>query len=151
MNILIENRQKKIPIERRQIRHSLDKLLRHLGMASGEVSLLFTDDQGIRDINRRYLQRDYPTNVISFAMTEGIYSQISPQVLGDIVISVETAHREGLANGLTFREYVDFLIIHGLLHLIGYDHEGVNNEEARKMEQKEDELFFLLHKTPLQR
>ncbi len=120
-------------------------------MASGEVSLLFTDDQGIRDINRRYLQRDYPTNVISFAMTEGIYSQISPQVLGDIVISVETAHREGLANGLTFREYVDFLIIHGLLHLIGYDHEGVNNEEARKMEQKEDELFFLLHKTPLQR
>ncbi len=115
------------------------------------MSLLLVDDAGIREINRSYLNRDYPTNVISFAMTEGNYGQISPHLLGDIVISVETALRDGEKNGLAFRESLDFLIIHGLLHLLGYNHEGVASQEAKVMEEKEEELFFLLHDAHLQR
>lgn len=151
MNIQIENQQKKFPPNRRQIRSTLQKLLRHLGREDGELSVLLVDDEGIREINRRFLNRDRPTNVISFAMTEGRHGDITPQLLGDIVISLEAAKREGEANGLTLSESIDFLLIHGLLHLLGYEHEGGKRGEARRMEEKEDELFFLLHHVYLER
>jgi len=151
MNIRIENRQKKTPINRRQIRSSMARLLRCLGHGDAEVSLLLVDDKGIREINRSYLQRDYPTNVISFAMREGPYGQLHPQVLGDIVISVETACRQGDKGALSMTESLSFFMIHGLLHLLGYDHEGVDARDIQRMEEKEDELFFLLHGFSLQR
>ncbi|MDI9571448.1 MAG: rRNA maturation RNase YbeY [Pseudomonadota bacterium] len=127
------------------------KLLRNLGQDHAEVSLLLVDDEGIREINRSYLQRDYPTNVIAFAMREGPHGELHPQVLGDIVISVETACRQGAEGALSMAESLSFLMIHGLLHLLGYDHEGGDPRELRRMEDKEDELFFLLHGFSLQR
>jgi len=151
MNIRIENRQKKSPINRRQIRSSMARLLRYLGHSDAEVSMLLVDDEGIREINRSYLQRDYSTNVISFAMREGPYGQLHPQVLGDIVISVETACRQGDKGALSMTESLSFFMIHGLLHLLGYDHEGVDARDIQRMEEKEDELFFLLHGFSLQR
>ncbi|HOF04033.1 MAG TPA: rRNA maturation RNase YbeY [Syntrophales bacterium] len=151
MNIRIENRQKAITVDSRKIRRTLTKLLRSMGEAEAEVSLLLVDDEGIREINRSYLNRDYPTNVISFSMREGNWGQLNPDLLGDIVVSVETARRDGERSGLSFTEAVDFLLIHGLLHLLGYDHEGDDPREKRRMEEKEEELFFLLHNFHLQR
>ena len=84
-------------------------------------------------------------------MREGPYGQLHPQVLGDIVISVETACRQGDKGTLSMTESLSFLMIHGLLHLLGYDHEGVDAREISRMEEKEDELFFLLHGFSLQR
>ncbi|HOD97197.1 MAG TPA: rRNA maturation RNase YbeY [Syntrophales bacterium] len=127
------------------------RLLRYLGHSDAEVSMLLVDDEGIREINRSYLQRDYSTNVISFAMREGPYGQLHPQVLGDIVISVETACRQGDKGALSMTESLSFFMIHGLLHLLGYDHEGVDARDIQRMEEKEDELFFLLHGFSLQR
>ena len=105
-----------------------------------EVSILFVDDEGITVINREYLNRDRPTNVIAFPMTEGEFGNINPHILGDIVISVDTALRDARSGGLSFDDEVVYLLIHGLLHLIGYDHEG-SESDAALMAEKERELF----------
>jgi len=146
MTILIENRQKKITINRRQIRSSLDRLLKRLGLEDRELSLLLVDNEEIRELNRLYLDRDHATNVISFAMSEGDYGDVNPQLLGDIIISVEMAVSEGETSGVSFKESLDFLMIHGLLHLLGYDHESGDSQEARRMQEKEEELFLYLNR-----
>ncbi len=89
-----------------------------------EIGIVFVDDPQIRELNQRYLKRDRPTNVISFPMAQGEFPEINPQLLGDVVISVETAVREAKESGLSFEEEVAFLLIHGILHLTGYDHTG---------------------------
>ncbi|MFA6413926.1 MAG: rRNA maturation RNase YbeY [Syntrophales bacterium] len=146
MTILIENRQKKITLNRRQIRNSLVRLLKRLGLEDRELSLLLVDNEEIRELNRIYLGRDYPTNVISFAMSEGAYGDVNPQLLGDIIISVDKAMSEGKTSGASLKESLDFLMIHGLLHLLGYDHESSDTQEARRMQDKENELFQYLNR-----
>lgn len=74
-------------------------------------------------------------------MLEGEFGNINPHVLGDIVISVDTALKDARMEGLDFDDEVDYLLIHGILHLIGYDHE-VSESEAVKMKEKEREIFF---------
>jgi len=119
-------------------------LLRSLDRDQAEVSLLLLDDQGIREINRNYLERDRPTNVISFAMTEGPFGHVNPHLLGDIVVSVERSQEEALEAGLAPDDYLDYLIIHGLLHLLGYDHEPPREAEGERMRELEQELFSML-------
>ena len=74
-------------------------------------------------------------------MIEGEFCNINPHVLGDIVISVDTALKDAEMEGLSFEDEIDYLLIHGILHLIGYDHEA-SESEAVKMKMKEQELFF---------
>ena len=118
--------------------------MRALRCEEGELSLLLVDDDQIREFNRVYLNRDRSTNVISFAMRDGEFSDINPQLLGDIILSVETAHRDATVEGIEFMDEVEFLVIHGLLHLLGYEHENATAKEARRMKTRERELFSLL-------
>ncbi len=104
---------------------------------------MITDDPGIRTLNREYLGRDRPTNVIAFPMQEGEFSHISPDLLGDVVISVETTAMEAGNAGIDFSERFDQLIIHGILHLLGYDHEK-DGQEAARMDEKSNELLKCL-------
>jgi len=143
MSISIQNRQKLLTVDVGRVRRSLKRLLKELGFKDSEVSLLLVDDDQIREINKNYLQRDRPTNVISFAMTEGAFGDVHPEILGDIIISVETAARDAMACDIDFMDEVEFLLIHGLLHLLGYNHEDVESNEAKKMKKLERELFFL--------
>ena len=143
-SILIEDRQKKIKIDHRRIRHSMKKILNLLDCDDKEISLLFVDDDEIRKINHLYLNRDYPTNVISFSLSEGEFGNVNPHILGDIVISVETALNDSEAAGINLNDELDFLMIHGILHLLGYDHENTTEDEIQKMEKKEQELFNIL-------
>lgn len=106
--------------------------------------MLIVDDAGIRVINRDYLGRDKATNVISFAMQEGEGTGVQPGLLGDVVISAETAARDAAEAGISFESELYFLLLHGILHLLGYDHERGTEEEARCMEERERELFALL-------
>ena len=115
-----------------------------MGYPDSELSLVITGDLGIRRVNRDYLGKDRPTNVISFAMSEGEYGGINPEVLGDVIISADTAAREALEGGIPFWSRLCFLLLHGILHITGYDHERSGEEEARRMEAKEQELFALL-------
>ena len=151
MNIHIENRQKAAKLDLRRIRRVVRKLKNVLMCSDQEISLLFVDNEQIRQLNRQYLNRDHPTNVISFPIREGDYSQVNPHLLGDIVISTERALQDAASGDLSFDEEIDFLLIHGLLHLLGYDHEGVDESYAKTMKEKEDAVFFLLHGYHLER
>lgn len=151
MNTHIENQQKKVKLDLRRIRRAVHKLKKALNCADQEISLLFVDNEQIREMNRQYLNRDHATNVISFPLKEGAYGHINPQVLGDIVISVERAFQDAAAGDLSLDDEIDFLVIHGLLHLLGYNHEGGNEDEAKKMKEKENAVFFLLNGYELER
>jgi len=83
-----------------------------------EISLLFTDDPGIRAYNQRYLHRSYPTDVLSFPLWERAGECL---IIGDILISLQTARRDAKLLQLPFRDYLLTLAVHGLLHLIGYE------------------------------
>ena len=96
MTISIRNRQKLLAVDVGRVRRSLKRLLQELGVSESEVSLLLVDDVQIREFNRDYLHRDRPTNVISFAMTEGAFGDVHPEILGDIILSVETAARDAI-------------------------------------------------------
>jgi probable rRNA maturation factor len=109
----------------------------------GELSILLVDDEQISELNSTYLQRKGPTNVIAFPMRSGDFSDINPLLLGDVVISVETAGREGEAIGISGAERLVQLLVHGVLHLLGYDHETTESE-ALRMEEKSQELLRIL-------
>ena len=117
-----------------------------MGYPDHELSLLIVDDPQIEIINREYLQHEGPTNVISFAMQEGEFSQVSPFLLGDVVISVDTAEKEAYLAGISFRQRLIELLIHGLLHLAGFDHEQ-DEAKARIMETKSRNLLERIRDT----
>jgi len=118
-------------------------ILNALGSPEGELSILVVDDSEIKTLNKNYLNRSGPTNVIAFPMKEGDFSDINPQLLGDVVISIETAGREALQSGISTEERFAQLLVHGILHLFGFDHEK-SEQDARKMEKKSNELLKLI-------
>jgi probable rRNA maturation factor len=118
--------------------------LNALGLPDSELAITIVGDGRIRTLNREYLGKDRPTNVISFAMNEGECSGLNPEVLGDVVISAATANREAAEGEISFVQRISFLLVHGILHLAGYDHERSGPEEATRMEEKEQEIFSLI-------
>ena len=106
---------------------------------------MLVDDKQIRELNRRFLCRDKPTNVLAFSMKEGEFPALHPHLLGDLVISIETAKRQSKRFGLNESQMVTLLMIHGILHLIGFEHEGTK-KGAREMAKKQKELFRLVTK-----
>jgi len=143
MGILIDNRQTHHKISTQKIQKTAQALLNALGSPDSELSILITDDPEIAQLNRQYRHRKGPTNVLAFPMHEGDCSSINPELLGDVVISAETAEREGKELGFTFRQRLDFLLVHGILHLFGYDHE-ISENAALEMDQKTEELYQLI-------
>ena len=140
MGILIENRQDKYKIKKNNLKEKAQAILDALGSPDSELSILFLDDPQIAVLNKNYLQREGPTNVIAFPMREGAFAEINPDLLGDVVISLETAEKEGLAAGMSMKDRLGELMIHGILHLFGYDHEA-SETEAMRMEAKSRELL----------
>lgn len=112
-----------------------EQILNALGFRDHELSIVIMDDAGIRDLNATYRGLDKPTNVLSFSMQEGEFSDITPGLLGDVVISFETARREAEDAGIKLEERISQLLIHGILHLAGLDHEQ-GEEAAREMEAR---------------
>lgn len=145
MKIAIENRQSRQKIAKVPLRKVARKILSASGCPDAQLSILIVDDAMIRDINRDYLKKDRPTNVISFAMQEGEGGGVQPEVLGDVVISAETAARDAFDAQISFESELYFLLLHGILHLLGYDHERGTQADAERMEAKEREIFSLLH------
>ncbi|PLX96543.1 MAG: rRNA maturation RNase YbeY [Desulfuromonas sp.] len=143
--IYIENQQQNHVIRITEVKKVARTILNALECPENtELSVVIVDDEQIQEINRDYLQRDKPTNVISFAQQEGEGAGICPELLGDVVISADTAARDAAEAGTTFFSEISFLLIHGILHLLGYDHERGTEAQAEEMEAKEQELFSLL-------
>jgi probable rRNA maturation factor len=125
------------------VRRTARGILNALGCPDGELSVLIVDDDRIARLNRQYLKRRGPTNVISFPMREGAHSEIHPELLGDVVISMDTCARESRQAGIPVEQRFVELLVHGILHLFGYDHVH-SAAEARIMEEKSRELLDLL-------
>jgi rRNA maturation RNase YbeY len=121
----------------------LKKLFEDLDFREGELSVLFTDDERIAELNRQYLKRHGPTNVLAFPMLTGSPPHLPSGMLGDVVISVDTAVSESRELGEPLRRTLDRLLIHGILHLLGYDHEK-SSKQASRMKKEEDRLMTLV-------
>ncbi len=112
------------------------KVLKDLACDEKELSILFTNDASVRDLNRHYRGKDKPTNVLSFPQNGDEEDDIETSMLGDIVISVDTAEREALEMGITPERRIMELLIHGFLHLMGYDHERSEKDENLMFEEE---------------
>ncbi len=109
-------------------------LLSALGCTDRELSILLTDDAEIQFLNAHYRKKNKPTDVLAFVQDE-------EELLGDVVISVETAKRQAKLYRVTLRAELTRLIVHGTLHLLGYRHENVSKRTAARMWKKEAELL----------
>jgi probable rRNA maturation factor len=118
-----------------------DATFAQLGVASGtsELSILFTDDAAIQVLNREWRGKDKPTNVLSFPAFPVEPGDPLPPMLGDIVLACETVRREADEENKPFEHHLTHLMVHGLLHLLGYDHE--TEEEAEEMEGLERQIL----------
>lgn len=118
------------------------EILHRIGRADAGLTITFIRDRAMRNLNRQYRGFDKPTDVLSFAyhespedFPEAFKDESEAGHLGDVVISVETAERYAAELGLTFEREIEHLIIHGTLHLAGYDHE-TDNGEMNRLERK---------------
>jgi probable rRNA maturation factor len=125
------------------VRKVAKETLNALGSPEVELSLTLVNDREITKLNQQYLARNYPTDVLAFSMKEGEFGEVNPYLLGDVVISVETAKKQAEAKGHSLEEELSLLIIHGILHLLGYDHE-TRGSQARRMHKKEKELLSII-------
>ncbi len=112
------------------------------------ASLLFTGDAEVHALNREWRGKDKPTNVLSFPMLEreellDLPAEGPPELLGDIALALQTCAQEAQAKGLPLEHHAAHLIVHGLLHLAGHDHE-ISPEDARTMEIVEIKALALL-------
>ncbi|MDD5224651.1 MAG: rRNA maturation RNase YbeY [bacterium] len=143
MKIQIGVTGKRTAIKRRKIRNLVRTIFtasgfpRGSGPSAGELSLVFSDDSFISELNLRYLGRKGPTNVLAFPLSED-----ESEFLAEIIISVETAAREARGAGISREERLAELLVHGILHLLGYDHR--DRRESGKMNRKAKEIMKII-------
>ncbi|WP_295556193.1 rRNA maturation RNase YbeY [uncultured Hyphomicrobium sp.] len=111
---------------------------RFVARPPAEACVALSDDETVRGLNARFRGKDKPTNVLSFPALER-FGASSPQPLGDIVLAQETVEREAAEQGVAAAHHLQHLVVHGLLHLLGFDHE--TEEEAQEMEGIEIEVL----------
>ncbi len=107
-----------------------------------EVAIVLADDAFVRDLNRDYRGIDQPTNVLSFANDDEPNAPVmagAPRMWGDVIVAFETTDREAEEQGLSLSDHLSHLIVHGILHLVGYDHE--TDDQAAEMERLEVEIL----------
>lgn len=143
VQVWIDVRHKDPGVSCDEVGRLASRVLEGLGLPEAELSLVLVDDEEMAGLNLQYLGRTGPTNVIAFSMREGEGGHISPHLLGDVVISLDTARREAREAGIPWEERLAALLAHGVLHLLGHDHE-LGTVEARRMEAEEQRLVALL-------
>ncbi len=147
MTVLLENQTANQQSDIGRIRETADQLLSYTGWTDGELSILLVDDPRITELNAAYRRKNEPTNVLSFPLLEEDSPEF-PVLLGDIVISVETATREAGQRGAGLDAYLTVLLVHGLVHLLGFDHER-GDEDAAAMAAEEVRLLKKLEEDNL--
>ena len=142
MEIQIIFRRRIQGLKSKTIKLQMKKVLKDLGCDDKELSILFTDDAHITTLNKNYLDREGPTNVLAFPISAGSQKDIDSVMLGDVVISVDTAIRESEVIGEHLDDTIYRLLIHGVLHLLDYDHERSPEDEII-MQREEKRLLDL--------
>lgn len=141
--IQVSVNQSRIKINPEPIENAANRILSALGYTESELSILIVGDTEMARLNQEFRQVAHTTDVLSFPMLEGEFGDIVPEMLGDVVISAETASAMSEQTGSSLGAIIDLLLIHGILHLLGFDHEA-GPAEAREMRAKTEELLGLL-------
>jgi probable rRNA maturation factor len=127
-------------IDHALLRRRARRILTALGSERAELSILLVDDAAIAELNQRYRGRSRPTDVLAFSLLEGAHADRRGALLGDVVIGIETAARQARARRRTLDDEVARLLVHGALHLLGYDHET----DAGQMALRQAEVLELV-------
>jgi probable rRNA maturation factor len=138
MTIHVRNLQKRVKLDTTFLRKVAQTTLDEMRAGEGECSLVLVDDRTIARLNEQYRGVEGPTDVLSFSMREGAFASVAPYLLGDVIISAETADRQAKSAGRALRDELATLLIHGILHLLGHDHQ--TPLEARAMRRLERRL-----------
>jgi probable rRNA maturation factor len=144
IRVVITNKQKTVKIPtgiRMLVRRCCNAVLKLENFEdSAEISVTFTDNAGIKELNRQYRDKDIETDVLSFPMGEnGVYDtdmETGAKILGDVVISMEKARDQAALYGHSLQREVGYLTAHSVLHLLGYDH--IENMDRVRMREKEE-------------
>ena len=129
-------------VDRRLLRARARRVLEALDVADRELSIRLADDTEIADLNAAWRGRDGPTDVLSFSLDEGEHAEFAGALLGDVVIGLGVASRQAASYGASVDDEIARLLIHGVLHLLGHDHE--EPAETRRMRAEERRLWRLL-------
>ena len=129
--IEIINRQQQRRVNSKKWREFTERALHATGKDKRDVAIVFMADGEIKKLNRQFRGKDYATDVLSFPAEHEVFEKGLKTSVGEVVISLDRAAAQAKENGLTFSNEVEQLILHGLLHLRGYDHETDNGEMNR--------------------
>ena len=140
IDILYEKKELQKDVKKRDVKKWMLKLFKELNIDNSSCSIMFTTTETIQKLNKKYLDRDYPTDVISFSQVEGEKIDfINSNFLGDIVICLPYAEKQALKKKHSILFEIYFLLLHGLLHLLGYDHE---NDDKKVMDNIQNNMFY---------
>ena len=138
---VILNRQHRHRVSVSHLRQFVNRLSRRLHLDDQTLTIVFVSDRAIRRLNRDFRNQDKPTDVLSFPTGPEATPHLDKPGLGDMIISVETARRQAFARHHSLERELCVLVIHGLLHLLGYDHEVDRGEMRRKELKLQRELL----------
>jgi len=142
MAVLLRSEVDSLSFDLSLIKQTAEKLLKFVNQTESELSVLLVSDNRMAELNSVYRHKDTPTNVLSFPMHDDIHPEAI--LLGDIVISIDTAIRESTEKNIPLETYLAILQVHGLTHLLGYDHER-GEQEALEMASFEKKLLEKLN------
>ncbi len=146
MAVTIINRQRSIPISTKEMQHLIQEILSLTYYADFSVGVLITTNKTIRTYNREYRHKDKPTDILSFRFHHRIEAGKRLKVasdeeknLGDLILSLEYIKKDAIKRGISLQERLKILLVHGICHLIGYDHE--TDADWRSMRAKEASIL----------
>ena len=145
MAVLVRSQLRRAKIDHPRLAKLAQAVLSSVGEASSILSLSLIGDQSMRRLNRQYRKKAYATDVLAFSMREG--PGRASALLGDVVISVPTAAKQAKRRGWTLDEELVTLLVHGILHLCGYDHER-GKRDARRMQRRERMILRHVKRIP---
>ncbi len=148
--ITIKNRTKKISLDEKWLKNQVEQILALLDYADFDIGILLTTNTTIRKFNREYRHKDKPTDILSFPFYPDLKAGERIEVccddeknLGDLIISLEYIFNDPKKMGLTFTKRMQILLVHGICHLLGYDH--IKDRDYKVMKAKEQEILERLH------
>jgi len=137
--IFVANAHPSLEVDSDRLRSVASLVLRTENRCRGGVNIILATDADLRKMNEQYLGRDYPADVMAFPMGGDEHPRAEDTVMGEIYVSLDRARQQARDYSVTFVQEVERLVIHGLLHLCGYDHE--DKEEAGRMRTREDQFL----------
>lgn len=146
MAVYVRAHLRRVRVHHPRLLHLAEKVLSAAGESQSELSIELVGDRRMRGLNRRYRKKDRTTDVLAFPMREEKTGFCSA-LLGDVVISIPTARKQALEAGHTLNDELAALLVHGILHLCGYDHERSANE-ATRMQRRERAILNQVRPVP---